>query len=118
MLPVLVQPVHHKLSANRMVANRFELGEKAASARAKRLENEMVRLRSYKTDECWVRRIWLYCRKMTGLNRGKGSGNIKKWRSSHCGAVEMNLTSIYKDAVSIPGPTQWVGDPALPWAVL
>ena len=29
--------------------------------------------------------------------------------SSHCGAVEMNPTSIHEDAGSIPDPAQWVG---------
>ena len=29
-------------------------------------------------------------------------------RSSHCGSVEMNLTSIYEDAGSILGPHSWV----------
>ena len=36
-------------------------------------------------------------------------------RSSHCGLAVMNLTSIYKDIDSIPGLTQWVEDPMLPW---
>jgi len=44
------------------------------------------------------------------------SGEFKKrvQGSSHCGAVETNMTSIREDANWIPGLVQWVKDPALP----
>ena len=39
--------------------------------------------------------------------------SFKSW-SSHCGAVETNLTGIHEDAGLIPGLAQWVGDLVLP----
>ena len=35
--------------------------------------------------------------------------------SSHCGSAVTNLTSIHKDAGSIPGLAQWVKDLVLLW---
>ena len=37
------------------------------------------------------------------------------YESSHCGAVETNLTRNHEVPGSIPDIPQWVKDPALPW---
>ena len=39
------------------------------------------------------------------------SKETKIW-SSHCGSVEMDLTSIHEDAGLVPGLAQWVKDQA------
>ena len=43
---------------------------------------------------------------------------MKRLGSSHCGAVEMNLTIIHEDGGSIPDLAQWVKDLVLPKAVV
>ena len=44
----------------------------------------------------------------------KVRGSKMKMRSSHCGAVETNLTRNDEVAGWIPGLAQWVKDPVLP----
>ena len=40
---------------------------------------------------------------------------MQNFRSSHCGSVVTNPTSIHEDSGSIPGLAQWVKDLALMW---
>ena len=70
-----------------------------------------------------IRELWVVARgeKREGwaewvkeIKRYKLSLENKSWGSSHCCAVETNLTSIHEDMGSIPGLTQWVRDLALP----
>ena len=56
----------------------------------------------------WVVFLRLYSRSLL----------IMYFRSSHRGATETNLTRNHEIASSIPGLTQWVKDPVLPWAVV
>ena len=46
------------------------------------------------------------------LNTTSFLGGIAS-RSSLCGSLVMNSTSIHEDVGLIPGPTQWAKDPAL-----
>ena len=43
---------------------------------------------------------------------------IGMFQSSHCDSAVMNLTSICKDAGSIPGLAQWVRDLTLLYAMV
>ena len=66
----------------------------------------------------WV--TLLYNRKLTEHYKPaimeKNKNHKKKnteWRTSHCGAAEMNPTSNHKVSGLIPGLSQWVKNPVL-----
>ena len=42
------------------------------------------------------------------------TSKLKWYQSSRCSSVVTNSTGIHVDVGSIPGPAQWVKDPALP----
>ena len=54
------------------------------------------------------------CYQITWLTLGQKSYQ----GGSHHGSAVTNLTSIHEDVGLIPGLTQWVKDPVLPWAVV
>ena len=56
--------------------------------------------------------LWLPSLHLFQLNTIKTK--TMEFRSSHCGSVESNPTSIHEEASLIPGPSQGVKDPALP----
>ena len=56
--------------------------------------------------------------KMVFLNNVSWCDKTLNDGSSHHGAAETNLTRNHEVEGSIPGLTQWVKDPALPWAVV
>ena len=51
------------------------------------------------------------------ITKNKSIENVQ-YGELHCVLGVTNLAGILEDAGSIPGLTQWVKDPALPWAVV
>ena len=45
----------------------------------------------------------------------KQNMKVSYLQSAHCASVEISPTSSHEDVGSIPGPTQWVKDPAWLW---
>ena len=64
-----------------------------------------------------LKTLMLLAKDQNGKHRNKIK-LINKSRTSHCGSVVTNLTSIHELACLFPGLVQWVTDLALPWAVV
>ena len=52
------------------------------------------------------------------LSHSGDAGHSHHEGSSLCGSAVVNPTSIHEGEGLLPGPTQWVKDPALLWAVV
>ena len=61
---------------------------------------------------------YLFCKEVHCILFSDCLVYLKVARSSHPGSAETNLTSTHEEAGLIPGLTQWVKDPALPYRKL
>ena len=77
--------------------------------------NPLNRLHQRASD---CQKVFLNIFSLQKINMERNRGKSRSIRSSHCGTVEMNLTSSQEVAGSIPGLAQWVEDLVLPWAVV
>ena len=68
--------------------------------------------KEYKERIKWKKYLKISCPQISKMMKNHRS------RSSHCDVAETKLTNVHEDAGSTPGLTQWVGKPALLWAVV